>query len=108
MKPEASFVVSLVVTGFLEVCGEEVAGELARLGKYIDTFSNFEIDPAIMGFVCEVVFLENFIRNVGKADARIFVAVRRGVQVEVSDVKNGEACITVRDDAVEKYFCKFK
>ena len=92
----------------MEACGEEVVGELDSLGKAIDTFANFETDPSITGFVGEVLFLEKFIRNIGKADARIFVAVKRGVQVEVADVKTGGACITARDDTVEDKFFKFK
>ena len=55
----------------------------------------------------EVVFLEKFIGNIGDADARIFVAVERGVQVEVANVETGEEYITERDEAVENEFCKF-
>ena len=61
-----------------------------------------------MGFFREVVFLDKFIRNIGEAGARIFIAVDRDVQVEVSNFETGEACITTRDDAVENGFCKFK
>ena len=54
-----------------------------------------------MGFVGKVEFLDKFIGNIYEADARILVEVKRGVQVEVANVKTGEACITARDDAVE-------
>ena len=108
MKPEARCGGSLSVAGFVEACGEEVVGNIYRLGKAVYTFANLEIYPAIAGFVGDVVLPEKFIRNIGEADARIFVAVERGVQVEVSDVKTGEACITARDYAVEKEFGKFK
>ena len=65
MKPEARCHVILVVAGFVEACGEEVLGYLTILGKAIDTFVNFEIDPTIAGFIGEVVFLEKIIGNIG-------------------------------------------
>ena len=92
----------------MEACDEEVVRNLARLRKAVGTFANFEIDPAITGFVGDVLFMEKFIKNIGKADERIFVAAERGVQVEVSDVKTGKACITKRDETVENEFGKFK
>ena len=98
----------MVVAVFVEAFGEEVVGELARLGKAVDTFANFEIDPSTAGFVGEFVFLDKFIRNIGKADAHIFVAVERVVQVEVADVKTGKACITARYVVVENKSCKIK
>ena len=61
MKPEARCSGILVVTGFVEACGEELIGELASLGKSIDTFANFEIDPAIAGFVGKVLLLEKLL-----------------------------------------------
>ena len=97
----------MVVSVFVEACVGEVFVELARLGKAVDTFANFEIDPSIAVFFSEVVFLYKFIRNIGEADVRIFVAVEMVFQVEVADVKTGKACITARDDAVEDKFFKF-
>ena len=51
VKPDAKFCGNLVVAGFMEACDEEVVGKLVSLGKAVDTFANFEIDPAITGFV---------------------------------------------------------
>ena len=48
----------------MEACGEEVIGKLSILGRAVDTFADFEIDPAIAVFVGEVVFLEKFIGNI--------------------------------------------
>ena len=78
------------------------------MGKAVDTFANFEMDPTIVGFFGKVVFLDKFIGNIEESDAHIFVAVERGVQVEVANVETGEACMTARDDAVENEVCKFK
>ena len=58
------------------------------MGKAVDTFENLEVYPSAAGFVGKVVFLGKFIRNIGKADARIFIAVKRGVQVEVADIES--------------------
>ena len=56
MKPEARCGGSLVVAGFVEACGEEVIGELASLGKAVNTFANFERDPEIAGFFRERLY----------------------------------------------------
>ena len=64
MNPEARCGGSFVVASFVEACGEEVIGKLSILGRAVDTFADFEIDPAIAVFVGEVVFLEKFIGNI--------------------------------------------
>ena len=98
----------MVVSVFVEACVGEVFVELARLGKAVDTFANFEIDPSIAVFFSEVVFLYKFIRNIGWADALIFIEVERGVQLKVANVETGEAYITEIYDTVENEFFKFK
>ena len=39
MKPEARCSGILVVTGFVEACGEDVVDKLSRFGKGVDTFA---------------------------------------------------------------------
>ena len=56
------------------------------MGKAVETFANIKLYPAIAGFVGEVVFLDKCIGELGMADTRVFVAVDRGVQVEVADI----------------------
>ena len=51
MKPEIRCRGSLLIAGVVEACGKEVVDGLSSLGKSIDTFSNFETDLAIAGFV---------------------------------------------------------
>ena len=65
VNPEARCGGSLVLSGFVEACGEELVGKISRLGKDADTSTNLEIDPAIAGFVGEVIFMEKFIKNIG-------------------------------------------
>ena len=77
MEPESRCGGSLLVAVFVEAFGEEVVGELVSLGKAIDTFVNLEVYPAITGFVVEVVFLEKFTGDIGKADTHIVIAVER-------------------------------
>ena len=81
LNPESMCCGILIVAGFVEACGKEVVGELDSLEKAVETFENFEIYSAIAGFVGELVLLEKLIRNIGKADALIFVVAERGVQV---------------------------
>ena len=58
--------------------------------------------------VGEVVLLVIFIGDISKAEARILISVKGGVQVEVADVKSVKACILTRDNAVNNIFGKFK
>ena len=40
MNPEARCCGRFLVSVFAEACGEEVVGDLARLGKAVDIFAN--------------------------------------------------------------------
>ena len=87
MNPEARWGGILVVAVFFEAFGKEVVGEISILGEAIDTFVNLKVDPAIVVFIGEVLFLGKFIGNISKAYVHIFIAVDIGVEVEVSDTK---------------------
>ena len=61
MNPEARCCSKPVIAGFVEAFGEEAIGKISSLGKALDTFANFEIDPAIAGFVGKVLLLEKLL-----------------------------------------------
>ena len=48
--------------------------------------------PTVLLVIC--------IGNMSKAEARILIAFKGGVQVEVADVESGKSCILTRDNAV--------
>ncbi len=49
----------------------------------------------------EVVFVDEFLRDVRDFDVDVFRAVKRRAEVEVGDVEAGEPCIWGGDGAVE-------
>jgi hypothetical protein len=53
------------------------------LGKAITTPANFEVDPAIAVTTSEVVFLDEFLRDVSKLDADIFGLGHGSVEIEI-------------------------
>jgi hypothetical protein len=78
------------------------------LGKAITTLANFEVDPAIAVTTSEVVFLDEFIRDVGELDANIFGIGHRSVKVKILPVDGAETCTLPGEDAVEEKFDEFK
>ena len=91
VNPEARCGSSLVVYVFVDSCDKEVVDEPAILGNAVDTFAHLEVDPAIAGLCRRGCIPVKFIGSIDKADTRIFIAVKKGVQVEVADVKTSES-----------------
>ena len=71
----------MIVSCRVEACTEEIVGELSRLGKSIDTFPNFKIDPPVLCVIPEVVFVDKSSRDVGEADTCISTTIERSSQV---------------------------
>ena len=86
--PEAVGGEFVIVSCSVELFGEEIVGKLSRLGKVIDTFTNFKIDPPVLCKTPEVVFVDELFRDVGEADMCIFTTIKRSAQVKVSYVKS--------------------
>ena len=78
------------------------------MGKAITTLANFEVDPAIAVPTSEVVFLDEFIRDVGELDANIFGLGHRSVRIEILQVNGAEPCTPPGEDTVEEEFDEFK
>ena len=57
-----------------------------------------------MGEVCQVIFVNEFLWDVGKFDSDIFRVVKGRAEVEVFYIKAGEACIWCGDDTVDEEF----
>ena len=78
----------MIVSCSIEEFGEETVGEISRLGKAIDTFTDFKINPTITRKVTEVVVIDEFFRDVGESDTCIFTTIERSSQDFFSKVKN--------------------
>jgi len=77
------------------------------LFEAIDTFGDFEVYPAFVDVLHEVVFVDELLGYVFDADTRIFGAVQWCSQVIVGDVGAEEFGAWSRADAVEDSFDYF-
>ena len=68
----------------------------------VDTFVDLKVDPSNVSKSGEVIFINKFLRDVGKFDSDIFWLVERCAKVEVFDVKAGKAGIWCGYDAVDE------
>ena len=92
VAPEARSSKILVLTVLVEALGEEVVGKLARLREAINAFSDFEVNPTFMHKLGEIVFANEFFRDIGKTEARIFETIKRGAQGKVRNVEGSKLC----------------
>ena len=98
----------MVVTLCVESFSEEVIGKLASLGEAVDTFSDFEVHPAVLDKLVEVAFGDELLWDVGQLDADVFVAFKGSIKITVFDVKNNEFGSAAQKDAIEEELDKFE
>ena len=98
----------MIASHSLEAFGEEIVGKISRLGKAIDTFPNFEIDPPVLCKIMEVVFVDKLFKDVGEADKCIFTTVERSDQVKAFYVKGDKLGDSSREKTVDEEFHKFQ
>jgi hypothetical protein len=87
---------------------QKIIGKDASLGKTITSLTNFEVYPTIAVPTSEVVFLDEFIRDVGELDAHIFGIWHRSVKVEVLEINGAKPSAFPGEDTVEEEFDKFQ
>ena len=73
----------------------------------IDTFGDFEVDPAVVDVLHKVVLVDELLGYVFDADTRVFGAVQWCSQVIVGDVGTEEFGAWSRADTVEDSFDYF-
>ncbi len=78
------------------------------MGKPVTSLANFKVDPAVLISAREVVFLQQFVGDVGDLDANIFRLEHRRVQVEVLEVNGAEPSIFPGEDTVEQELDKLE
>jgi hypothetical protein len=72
------------------------------LGQTIATQADFEVNPSVPVLTCQVVFIDEFIRDVQDFDANVFGLGNRSIQVEVLKVDGAKAGTFSREDTVEE------
>lgn len=108
VAPEARSGSSFVEAFGNKTSTKKVIGQDASLGEAITTLTNFEVDPAIAVPPNEIVFFDEFIRDIGELDANIFGIGHRSIEVEVLQVDGTEPCALSGEDTVEEQFDKFQ
>jgi len=71
------------------------------LFEAVDSFRNFKVNPSVVDEVEEVVFINEFLRDVGKFVAYILRQVEWCAKVEVADVEACKFCVRLRQYAIE-------
>jgi hypothetical protein len=98
----------LVVAFVGETLSEEVLGKDAGLGEAVDAFANFEVYPAVVYVMQEVVLSDEFLWDVREFDFDVLGSVEGGAEIEVGDVEGAEARTFVGEDTVDHEFDQFK
>ena len=102
MAPEARGGKCVIVSCSVEAFGDEIVCKISRLGKAIDTFPNFEIDPNVLCKTMEVVLVDELFRDVGEVDTCIFATIERSDQVKVFYVEGEKLGTLSRENNVDE------
>ena len=78
VAPQSRCGSGFVVTVLLKTCFEEVVGKLAGLWQSINSTKDGKVNLSVAGEVVEVIFLDEFLRDVSELDPDIFGAVEGG------------------------------
>ncbi len=97
----------LVVVEFSKGVLEAFVGKDACLGKTVHATALLEVDPRVLGKLIELVFVNEFLGDVGKLDADVLWRVQRAVKIEVLEVHGGKPGITLGENTVEEQLDKF-
>jgi hypothetical protein len=105
--PETGGSGCLIVVKFGKVVSEEVDSKDACLGETVHAMAHFKVDPRVTGKLVEIVLVNEFLGDVHKLDADILWPVKRGVEIEVLEVRGGKPSITLGENTVDEQFDKF-
>ncbi len=78
------------------------------MGQTIATLEDFEVSTSISVQTCELVFLDELVRDVRDYDAKVFRLGHGSVKVEVLKVDGAKVCIFLREYTVEEELEKFQ
>jgi hypothetical protein len=78
------------------------------LGKAVATLADFEVNPSITVQTCELVFVDELVRDVQDFHANLFRLEHGNVKVEVLKVNGAKACTFSREYTVQEELEKFQ
>lgn len=76
----------MVVPMCEKACGEEVVGELSSLFEPVHALTKYEVHPAVVFVLHEVVFVNDFLRDDAEADAGVLWSIKWRVEVEICQI----------------------
>ncbi len=68
----------------------------------------FEVDPVIVCVLHEIVFVDEFLRNVGELDFDVLGPVEGSAEIEVGDIGGAELSSLSGENAVDQEFDQFE
>ena len=71
MVPEPGSCGRFIVTGFVEAFAEKIICQFSSLWQEVASVKIFEIDPSIAVLLSEVVFVNEYLRDIQDLDANI-------------------------------------
>ena len=102
VRPQTRCVLALVVSLVVEALLEELLGKDAGLGQAIHSPFYGDVHESIGCYlIFELVMVNDIWWEVGHAHADIFVALKRGHQIEIGNVKGHEFGSLRGDDAIQ-------
>ncbi len=60
------------------------------MGQGVATLADFEVNPSVLVLTCQLVFVDELIRDVQDFNANLFKIGHRGIQVEVFKVNEAK------------------
>jgi hypothetical protein len=78
------------------------------LGQAIATLVDFKVNPSILVQTCELVFINELIRDVQDFEAKVFRLRHGSVKVEVLKINGAKVCTFSREYTVEEELKKFQ
>ncbi len=81
---------------------KEVVCKYTSLRKAIAALADFEVYPTILVPTSQVVFIDEFFRNVQDFDPNIFRVWHGCIKIEVLEVNGVEACTLLREYTVKE------
>ncbi len=103
--PKSRYQFALPVSMFVEAFFEEFVGQESCLREAVHAALGSDVDASVFGgFLSELVFSDDFIRDITYLDLGKFGTMKRCHEVEVGNVNCHESCPLCGDDTIEEHF----
>jgi hypothetical protein len=103
--PKSRYQFALPVSVFVEAFFKEFVGQESCLREAVHDALGSDVDASIFGgFLSELVFFDDFIRDITYLDSNELGMMKRCHEVKVGNVHCHESCPLHGDDTIEEHF----